>query len=538
MYVYFIFKNNTFNFDIKKDVSILYLKNLASKLINQDKSTFDLFYNNQLLSEESISLFQISKNETKIPIIISPKKKNNSKKLPILKLSNHNDLNNTERNDQKNNLFTNDSELFSDYSLKDQNNNTKSFIRLKTGLRSKQKNSNSDYISINKVFEDVYRAKEEEIINLNKTLCKKLLEYDDIIYKKYKSSLDKDNNQLLEYEKNVIDFKNKQIEFLKKLINFFETTDSNVSNMGTINLEEFYLELSNYNNKNKNIFIQNNFNYNQGKNNTINNKKIKYISLNKERFPKIQNIKNKEDDLIQLNKISEDSTNNDDILKKKSEKILSNKKPKKLILLQEKNRNESKGIKNNNTYDKKLVPDNDLKIENIKKNSSSKQTIFEKNKNQNINSLSKNFDLNVINRYSSKSLNDPSNYIITSRLDTENLNYNKNKVNVLYEISENKNENTENNLDSSNSDEDNNSQEKININKNNNSNNNNNEDLINNKEFRKEFNRRTTKIIRTNRSIDYSRIKNSRIGYMVKIKERKVNQRVKKLGNNIYDFLI
>ena len=38
--------------------------------------------------------------------------------------------------------------------------------------------------------------------------------------------------------------------------------------------------------------------------------------------------------------------------------------------------------------------------------------------------------------------------------------------------------------------------------------------------------------------MNYSNIKNSKIGYMMKSKQRKVNQRIKKLGNNEYDFLI
>ena len=53
MYINFIYKNNTFNFNIKKDVSITYLKNLVSKMIEKDKSSFDLFYNNKILSENN-----------------------------------------------------------------------------------------------------------------------------------------------------------------------------------------------------------------------------------------------------------------------------------------------------------------------------------------------------------------------------------------------------------------------------------------------------------------------------------------------------
>ena len=40
------------------------------------------------------------------------------------------------------------------------------------------------------------------------------------------------------------------------------------------------------------------------------------------------------------------------------------------------------------------------------------------------------------------------------------------------------------------------------------------------------------------KTLNYSNIKNSKIGYLVKAKNRKVNQRIKKLGNNANDFLI
>ena len=66
MYIFFIYKNNTFNFNIKKDVSILYLKNLASKLINKDTSSFYLFYNNKILYKNNKSIFQIAKSEKNI----------------------------------------------------------------------------------------------------------------------------------------------------------------------------------------------------------------------------------------------------------------------------------------------------------------------------------------------------------------------------------------------------------------------------------------------------------------------------------------
>ena len=40
------------------------------------------------------------------------------------------------------------------------------------------------------------------------------------------------------------------------------------------------------------------------------------------------------------------------------------------------------------------------------------------------------------------------------------------------------------------------------------------------------------------KAINYSLIKNSKIGYLIKAKNRTVSQRIKKLGSNANDFLI
>ena len=526
MYIFFIYKNNTFNFDIKKDVSILYLKNLASKLINKDTSSFYLFYNNQILSEDNTSIFQIAKSEKNIPIIIAEKHKKKTQKLPLLKLSHHIDINKTESNEVKN-----ESELYSDFSSKDLfNNNTKSCLRLKRELKIKQKNE--DYISINKVFEDVFKAKDEEINNLRKNLGKKLLEYDDILYKKYKNGIDKDNNQLLEYEKNIIDFKDKQIMFLKKLINYFDNADSISFHEGVIDLDEFYLEISNNNNNKNKIIINKNNNYNnkniyqnsvnnnisnEKKNKKIINKKSKYIALSETKIPSILNTKNKDEDLSDSDKSISSDKNNDGVLIKKVKTVLTNQKPKKLFL-QNNNSYSIQNLKPNNTFDKKNLVNDDLNIEKIKKKGM--VNILEKHNNeQNLNY--KSLEKNNINKIKKKS----TQFLIKSRLNTEDLKFDKNKVNILYEISEKKQENTEDNLDSdSNSEEERSLKEKK-------------IDYIyhsskNIQNFQRSSNNRT------NKTINYGHIKNPRIGYMMKMKERKVNQRIKKLGNNIYDFLI
>ena len=85
-------------------------------------------------------------------------------------------------------------------------------------------------------------------------MTQKIKEHDDTLYKKYKKSFNKNNSELLLYEKNVINFKDKQIKYIKKLIKFFENNEEDC-------LDEFYKELNLYDNhenimeKEKNIIM-------------------------------------------------------------------------------------------------------------------------------------------------------------------------------------------------------------------------------------------------------------------------------------------
>ena len=220
MHINFIYKNNNFNFDIKNDVSIVYLKNLVNKIIKRDNSSFDLFYNNKILSEKGPSIFNIAKNETSIVIIISLKNTSKSKKtlndsklkLPVLTTSNKPSISQTESY-VKNNANSNESDIFSESEIKDLKHCAKYLSRKNFDQFQKK------YITINKVFEDLYKLKEGEIYKLMKNIENKILEFDDVLYKNYKNSSNKDNSQLILFEKNIIDFKDRQIQFLKKVKN-------------------------------------------------------------------------------------------------------------------------------------------------------------------------------------------------------------------------------------------------------------------------------------------------------------------------------
>jgi len=506
MLIYFIYKNNSFNFSIKNDVSIIYLKNLVSKMIQKDKTCFDLFYNNKILPENNSSLFQISKNESNMPIIISLKKNSysntnsNKMKLPILAMPNKLTKNPIDI-ENKNKLNLNESEICNDSFFKEINKNEKSCTKKIKGDKKNQKKE--EYISINKVFEDVYNSKDEEIISLIKSLGNKILEYDDVLYKKYKSSFDKDNSQLLLFEKNIINFKDKQIQFFKKLINYFDNAENSFSKF-KFNLEEFYTELSKYYNNKNSTELNDSFK----KDKNIFCKNLKLSAFNDKKLQNISVIKKTEDNLYNSNKVSEDSVYNDEIIKERIDKIFDNNKKKNDILKKEIYLSKSTKINKNKKFDLK---ENFSNIEKIEKNSSNKKLMTKKkdiSKDEN-NKIPQNINRNINNNKNIKTI---INRINESDDEIQNESFNKNKINILYQISENKHEDTESfsdNIDSKSDSELNNSKIKKNR-----------HDSIRQK------------------TLNYNLIKKLEDRYHLKTKDRKASHRLKKLGSNMYDFII
>ena len=267
MKVFFVYKNNTFDFNIKKDVSISSLRKKVSKLIQKDESSFDLIYNNKILPEDNSTLFQIAKNETNVPIIVSLRDSDNNSgksnsvdksiKLPLLTEPTQNNPIKIESDETGNNLKLNlsESEIFSNSTTtKDFNQYTKDNVNVSYYTQKKKKN----YISRNKVFEDIYNKKDEILINLMNNFKNRILEYDDVLYKNFKNRYDKNNKQLVLFEKNILTFKDKQIQHLKRLITFFDKAEASFFSVGKINFGEFYQELLNYyTNEKPNAFIQN-----------------------------------------------------------------------------------------------------------------------------------------------------------------------------------------------------------------------------------------------------------------------------------------
>lgn len=328
MNITLIYKNNNYVFDLRKDVNIKYIQDLASKLIDKDCSTFFLYYKNNNLSDyqKTTLIKDLAKDEQKISIkITTPKNKS-------IKLSSNN-LSKLKNNDLP-------------FSTNSSNKNTLKLIlntQLKSSINSKNKNlscnnmenTTSEYITENQIFEEIYNLKENEILSLMKNLSQKIKEYDNILYKQFKND-SKNSNKLSLFERSIIDFKDKEIKFLKKLLGFFDFNEK-----GIISLIEFYKELKSYNNP---IYNMNEWNKNK---------------INK-------NLESKTDS----NKILDVSKNYRNYIQEKTLPLLPNTKNNKFFLSQNKNTISSVDSNENNSYfcdDKKYIKDHIFNSDKQKK---------------------------------------------------------------------------------------------------------------------------------------------------------------------------
>ena len=580
MNINLIYHNSSFNFDLRKDISIQYLEDLTSKLINKDKSSFDLIYKDITLTENSKSLLKdIVQTDENISIKITPKLTMTQLKekniLPKLKTFNHSNVNYTESNVTNNNiLLSNESELsqsFSDHSIKVLQKLTKH-----NTLNKRKKNLKTEYITQNIVFEEIYNLKENELLSLLKNFTEKIKEYDDILYKKCKNSFNKSNSELLLYEKNVMDFKDKQIKFIKKLLHYFDNKETDF-------LDDFYNEIKQYDNseiilnyKSKIskleskllsplISIEKNYSNSNKElplllNNNINNKLRNKLYLSQKRAPNDITINEMEKEQKSLFYNENEKKKNKIIPKRNSintyesihieeqnnttnNKNTNNKKLKKknsITNTTKANTNQSENSTNSKVQEKAYNIPNTIIPKQLNTNKNSNNNENNKNSNDDINSKNNNnFNNEKKNKIDNKLklMRNKKRSETYKRVNSiENIKYNRNKVSTLFEISESY---VNENLDSdrySNSSEKNISEDKntkeMNYNNQKKSNYNlffhNSEDINNLK----------INLNKKKKSMNYSVIKNSKIGYLVKAKNRKINQRIKKLGNNVNDFLI
>jgi len=532
-----IYQGKSYNFDLRKDSNIKYIQGLASKLIGKDSSTFDLFYKNICFSdyEDTILIKDLVENDNNISILIIEKGKKNLLSIDKkLKLKKKIDLDQSNNTANINNLkIMLNSPLTSPINSKNKNTNQK------LNISQNKINKKSEYLSENKVFEDVYNLKENEILSLLNDLSQKIKEYDDVLYKKFKNNNKSNNNELSLYEKNIIDFKDKQINFLKKLIDYFDENEKDFL-LGVLTLNEFYNDLKQYNNP-KIIIVNNKSDLNRSRViNVINNKNnMKIISKNKSKFegrninedktlPLLLNNKSKNkyftsqnNNIINSDDSDENNNNNYEGDKNlfKAHKFNNDKKniTNKNISLYKKNlnktENKEKNIKTENNLEDQNNNNNNKKIKNIHNyynalslcntndntNTSQNTTIQGKIAKKNIMANKNLSKKNTLNTQKSIKLSQKINTIINSK--------NKNRINALFEDFE------------------------INQDKNSNG-------SINSNTSRRRFSKDSY-----NNENEYHK-KLSRIGEESSCSLRKTKQskkeksKKKKLRNNIYDFLI
>jgi hypothetical protein len=161
-----------------------------------------------------------------------------------------------------------------------------------------------------------------------KNLSQKILEYNDNLYKKIKRN--KQASELSLFERNVIEFQDKQINFLKKLVNYFENKEKDFIS-GAIPLFDFYKELNKFDDKKdikniNNIQTENNMdkelNTNNINDNNINSnmKRLSSISIKKivrnEREENALPFLNNNKSIEKKNLMSENNQNYDSISEK------------------------------------------------------------------------------------------------------------------------------------------------------------------------------------------------------------------------------
>ena len=340
-------------------------------------------------------------------------------------------------------------------------------------------------------------------------LKNKILEYDDVLYGKNKNEYNDNNNNILIYEKNIINYKDKQIQFLKHLLENFEGKKTFFSNI-EINLKDFYSELSNYNmNKNANTFIQS-YSIKKGKKIINKIKNIKMTNLKEEIIQKqsMNESKSKEiikNDSFKNNEHSKDSSFNDNDNYNDKESDFEKLKEKNDKIFNDKIKNSKQNIQKK--LDKNLTNNSNenINLKNIEHINQIKLRNHNTDKKVNKYTINKSFEKPKKIKYSSS---------INAIHKEMKHNYDIKKLESLFEIEEKKHENSENSSDIDSEDSDN----------------------LNNKKIKKK--QLIERNLKERRSTLNLELGDSKIGYRAKLKDRITTHRIKKLGNVYSDFVI
>ena len=295
MNINLVYEGKSHNFDIQKGATIDYLKELSSKIFQSNKELLDIIYNNEKLQNcDSNTLLKDLIPEGETNAILTVQKNKNMKCLESTKQmipltpENSDSINDKKTNDNidkkiekrkdtntSNNKINNKNIIFDNknFNIKVNSNNIiKNSIVFNYKDKKFDKNINSNLNKNHydtKAFVVNYYRKYNELLSLMKNFNEKMNHIHIMLIKKFKNSDSANstnntnenssfNNHFFElalYEKKIIDFEDKQIQYYKTLLNILSKNSNNAENL---KLREFYNTLifydikKNHNNNNIN----------------------------------------------------------------------------------------------------------------------------------------------------------------------------------------------------------------------------------------------------------------------------------------------
>lgn len=236
------YEGKHYNFDIKKDAKIDYLKEISSKLFKSDKTLLELICDNNKIDWENENIY--------IQDLI-PKGKNSA----LLTVQMNDDIKNDNTQNQKNKKTQEikDNKI----ELDRKKNIDKKKINYNLNIKIKNNNNDIDLSQIfeNKIFIASYIKKSNELFAMMKEFNDTVKKTDNFLNKKMQNfNIACDNNifyfELSLFEKRLIDFQKRQINYYKELIQILNKSseENNESN-----LDIFYNKILLNNNENLEI---------------------------------------------------------------------------------------------------------------------------------------------------------------------------------------------------------------------------------------------------------------------------------------------
>ena len=375
MNINLLYKGKDYNFDIPNDATVDYIKELSSKLINLDKESVDLFFNNEKINKNY--------NKTLIENLI-PKGENST--MVTLEINNLNKIHNKSLKSKEENP--------NDILLNKSNNLQK--INDKIGHINNKIYENYDSFFIKK-FELKYIKNNNILLSIMKEFFNKIKQIYLNIFHEYLISLRNDDStadinksefyqknpyltELILFEKKINGFQVNQINYYLKLLEFIKKNDNKEI---ILKLNELYTKLLVYNcftDKESNKEFINPLKFkkksiHKKNNSTINN----LISKNAKKELPILNIKNNSSLYEENNNYN--SLNNEKILLKKERNSNSIEIEKQQNSIKENIfKINDKMINNNSIYEKSIY-----NRKNSYENKEEKNEIFNINDKNNIN---------------------------------------------------------------------------------------------------------------------------------------------------------